>query len=281
MKIDFKKIKKVYLNEGKFSADEVYAAALIKTINPNIEFERKIQMNKNNESDFFIEVDDKLFNLYEKANEKIKEDRKLSLTAFIFNFVKKDLIKKYNITNRECAMKLCDSRIVEKASKLDLYDRICDFPEHRLIELFNCNQYEEEKGITDNNQQFRLAVEFVEIILENRMREIYECIEIRKIENKIWKEAEKNSEDGIYVLEESIPWQYQVRKNPNSTAKIIIYKSDRGGYNVVSRNQDEVKVQKSDYLSFIHPSQFMGVAQTLQNAILAAKNSLGLQLEIA
>jgi len=66
------------------------------------------------------------------------------------------------------------------------------------------------------------------------------------------------------------------KKNKDNNVKMVVSKNERGGYSVISKNSYLFKIRKCQYLSFVHPSNFMGVANTLENAISAAKYSLNL-----
>ena len=65
-----------------------------------------------------------------------------------------------------------------------------------------------------------------------------------------------------------------IKKDKKANVKLIISKNDRGSYSVISKDSDLFKIKESKYLSFVHPSQFMGVADSLENAIMGARYSL-------
>lgn len=79
----------------------------------------------------------------------------------------------------------------------------------------------------------------------------------------------KNSEDGIVVLSENIPWREYISEG-NNAVKIVISKNLRGGYNVSSVDSSQIKITDNQYLSFVHPSKFMEFADTLAYVISAA-----------
>lgn len=92
-------------------------------------------------------------------------------------------------------------------------------------------------------------------------------------EKTIFEDSIKNSEDGIAVLTENIPLREYLSEE-ESDVKIVIGKNLRGGYNVSSVDSNQTKITGNQYLSFVHPSNFMGVADTLPYAICAAQKIL-------
>ena len=136
------------------------------------------------------------------------------------------------------------------------------------------NLYYNELESNSYDEQFNEAIDFTMLYLENIFREIIQETDYRKLEDEIWKDAEQNQVDGIYILKERIPWQVQIKNNPESNAKIIIQKSNRGGYSITTRDVNQFKIKESKYLSFIHPSKFMGTSATLNDAIMAAKYTM-------
>lgn len=196
------------------------------------------------------------------------KNKKSSLCNYGFDLAIIELMNLYDIKNSGDAINLFYDRYIDKISN-DYF-----FKEQSTLLSFNLYWYENVNNITNCDIQFFKAVEFMIIIIENWLRQIKEDVDFRTIEDEIWNKAEETQEDGIYILDRHIPWQYQVKKNPNTKAKIIIFKSNRGNYSVVSKFTKEIQIKNSEYLSFVHPFGFMGTADNLENAILVAKQSI-------
>ena len=273
--INIKSINKVYVHDGEFNTDDVVSAAMIKMANKDIVIERVDKKPKLNANELCLGLGGKYdykFNKYQLD----EYGNHYSLSTYAFEWCSDNLFIDCGIENVEKARDIFYERYIEKITTGTLKKFYNDrfFRENGILLSFNLNWHEEANGTAYSDDQFFKAVDFMMIVLENWLKQTKEDADLRDIEDEIWHKAEESQEDGIYVLERHIPWQYQVKKNPDTKAKIIIFKSNRGGYNIVSKSTDEVEIQDSEYLLFIHPSRFMGVAETLNNAILAAKQTM-------
>ena len=266
--INIETIKKVYIHDGNFNTDDVVSSAIIKMANENITIERVSNKPELNTGEIYLSLAGKFekYQLDEFGN-------RYSLSTYAFEWCIDKLFNDYEINNIEKAKEIFYERYIIKITTGTLKRFYCNsfFRENNILLRFNSEWYEEANGTTSADEQFFKAVDFMMIVLENWLKLTKEDADLREVEDEIWRRAEETQEDGIYILERHIPWQYQVRKDPETKAKIIIFKSNRGGYNIVSKSTDEIEIQESEYLSFIHPSKFMGVAENLNNAILAAK----------
>lgn len=269
--MNIKAIKKLYIHDGRFNTDDVVSAAMIKLANENIILERVGQKPIEEEGTLLLGLGGAL-DYKNKENRVDQQGDLYCLMTYASELCLDIILDEYGIKNMERAKELFYNTYIEKVS-IGTRNRFFNrrfFKENDILLSFNLEWY--EKG--NDDEQFFKAVELMLIVLENWLKQTKEDSDLRSVEDEIWKKAEKASEDGIYILERHIPWQYQVKKNPDTKAKIIIFKSNRGGYNVVSKSTDEIKIQDSEYLSFVHPSRFMGVADSLNNAILAARQTV-------
>lgn len=278
MDLKVQALKKVYVHRGRFNLDDVVSAALIKAINPEVTI---IRDNKAMPSEGEIRLGGKGEYGYESRSKAIDPWGNLyTLSAIVYENCAEELFQKAGIVNREEAKELFYDRFIGGISSITRGGRHGHggfLWENKIILAMNAYWYEGMTGTTDSDKQFDMALEAMSIILENWLRRTKEDVDATEAEDEIWDRAEKESSDGIYVLERHIPWQYQVKRNPETKAKIIIFKSDReeGKYNLVSKSTDEVRIKDNEYLTFRHPSGFMGVADSLDHAILAAKLSIG------
>lgn len=273
--INIKSINKVYVHDKEFNTDDVVSTAMIKMANKDIVIERVGKKPELHENELCLGLGGKYdykFNKYQLD----EYGNRYSLSTYAFEWCLDNLFIDSGIENKETARNIFYKRYIKKITTGTLKKSYNDryFGENSILLSFNSTKYEEANGAAYSDNQFFKAVDFMMIVLENWLKQTKEDADLRDVEDEIWRKAEESQEDGIYVLERHIPWQYQVKKNPNTKAKIIIFKSNRGRYNVVSKSIDEVEIQDSEYLSFIHPSRFMGVAETLNNAILAAKQTM-------
>ena len=277
--MDIKSITKVYVHAGEFNTDDIVSAAMIKAANPDVVIARAKSKSDLLEGELCLG----LGGTFDCTTNRCQIDEygnRYSLSTYAFEWCADVLLRETGIVNIEVAKDIFYATYIKKITlgTLKGFHRDSFFRENRILLGFNSRWYEEADGVTNSDKQFFKAVDFMMIVLENWLRQTKEDSDMRELEDEIWHKAEETSEEGIYVLERHIPWQYQVKKDPDTKAKIIIFESNRGGYSVVSKSTDELKIQDSEYLSFLHPSGFMGVADTLSNAVLAAKKTLSSQI---
>ena len=277
MKNDIKQVKTIYLHGGKFFLDDVVSAALVKMVNSEVTFVRTAQAVSTNDSSVCMGV--RGSNDWFSTNKLTLDEfgNPNSLTSLVWQQLANELLNKANITNVQVAKQLFYDRFVSVISVGTRYgfvnaDRYVG--EVGIVAKMNAEWYEEANGIITNNNQFDKTVTMMTIIVENWFKQVRQDSDFREVEDEIWNKAEQNSENGIYVLERYIPWQYQIKNRPDTDAKIIIFQSNRGDYNLVSKSIEEIKIQPNEQLSFLHPSGFMGTAKTLEDAICAARYSL-------
>lgn len=271
-------INKLYIHDKEFNCDDVISAAMIKLVNPNISIERVDQKINHINNALYLGVG----GLYDYKLYKTRKDKHgnlYCLSIYSYDLCIDDLLKKENIHNISKARELFYQRYIKFIALITrLGYKFKKFKDCEIIESFNLNWVEDVYCISDYDTQFQKAVDFSLILIRNWIRQIKEDSDYRIIENEIWKKAEESEKNGIYVLDKHIPWQYQVQRHPNTKAKIIIFESNRGGYNVVSKSTEELEIKDSKYLRFLHPTHFMGVADSLSDAINAAKDTLLLSI---
>lgn len=273
-------IESGYTHDGCFHADDVIATVLLLSLNPKIIIHRvnsvsdEIQLNpKNIVYDIGLGEFD-----HHQANRHIN-DFGYPYSAFGLlweEFGREYLIKK-GFVRIEDAFSRFKEEIVSKIDQGDNcgYNDIVGFRENYAIKQFNANWYEIKADGKIQDDQFRKAVQYATLVFDNWIRKLYEHIEMPDKEKNIFSEAMKNSEDGIVVLSENIPWREYISEG-NNAVKIVISKNLRGGYNVSSVDSSQIKITDNQYLSFVHPSKFMGVADTLAYAISAAQKILNI-----
>lgn len=171
---------------------------------------------------------------------------------------------------------------IEAAYKLTDLDKI--------IDLFN-KSWDEE---TDNDDNFLDAVNIANLIFERILKK-----EIAKIKaTKIVEKEIPKAKNGILILEEYLPYQDAIFNSENpiaKTIKIVIFPSNRGGYNIkpmpISKESKELivnfseeyrglhdeelsKISNIKTARFVHISGFLACTETLEDALLLATNAL-------
>ena len=272
-------IKKVYVHAGKFNVDDIISAALIKRLNPEIEFIRVEKAMKLDGDAMTMGLGGGMREIANRSGKDVYGNPYCK-TSNVYERYGEEILKAEGIENIDEAMEVFYDRYIERIAIGTRFGfhKTKFFGELDIIRSFMPEWYEEFNGDTNWDEQFNRAVDFMVSVLDNWFKSIKEEADYSKVEDEIWKKADETQEDGIFVLERHIPWQTQVKKNPDTKAKIIVFKSNRGGYNIVSKNTEEILIQDSDYLSFVHPSGFMGVAESLDNALMAARQTISMMV---
>lgn len=277
---DIQKIKKGITHAGRFHTDDVLSTVLLLELNPNIEIERVSEYiaDDSNEEELAYDIGLGEFDHHDEERELDEFGYPYSAFGKLWREFGRLYLERYGFQNIEAAFDKFNRFYVSKVNQGDNigYKNVFKFYENDLIIKFNPSWMEKKEELDISNKQFFKAVEFAKMLFENWMRVLYEQIELSDLEQSIWDQAVQNGKDGIVVLEEKIPWQIFIKKEGYEDVKLIIDKSDRGGYSITSKDKDLYQIKDSKYLTFVHPSKFMGVAETLDKAIIGAKYSLNL-----
>lgn len=160
-----------------------------------------------------------------------------------------------------------------------------------IIDLFNPTWEEKE---VDTDEYFLRALNTAEIIFDNLIKSEYAKIKAtKKVLNCI-----DNVKDNMLILDEYLPYQEAVFTSTNPKAKeikIVILPSNRGGYNIkpitVSKDSKELlinfpkklfglhdeelaKISGIKTARFVHLTGFLASTETLEDAILLAKQAI-------
>ena len=172
--------------------------------------------------------------------------------------------------------------------KIDAEYKLTDLD--KVIDLFN-NAWNEEK---DNDDNFLIAVEIAEKIFDRIIiKENAKILAKKRVEEQI-----PTVKDGILILKEYLPYQDAIFTSDNPQAKevkVVIFPSNRGGYNIkpmtISKESKELAYKFSKSFNglhdeelanisgiktarFVHASGFLACSETLEDAILLAKNAI-------
>ena len=160
----------------------------------------------------------------------------------------------------------------------------------KIIDLFN----ETWDEAVDNDDQFMIAVNLAEIIFDRLL--VKETARLKA--NIIIEDLIDKTEDDILILEEHMPYEEALWHSTNPKAKnikVVIFPSKRGGYSIKPRTVSEdsrdlayifskeflglhdeelAKISGIPTARFVHASGFLACSNTLEDAILLAKNAI-------
>lgn len=264
---DLKLVKKAYTHAGCMHADDIFSAALLKLINPDIEIIRTNDTYIDNEDTIVFDIGG---GKYDHHQVETTESRENGIQYAAFGKLWRD----YGIL-------LCSKRCVENIDKsfvqhLDNTDTCGSF------NLLSCAFKAFNPNWDQNNDQllcernFIDAVEFAKRILANLIsrekssENAYNIVKDCVVEGK-----------NYVVLNTFIPFEkalvdYNYLQSGRRDQKIefVVYPSQRGGWNVqlvpIEMGGKEYYKQmpiESEYAEFIHKNRFLANTRTFKNAI--------------
>lgn len=207
---------------GKFHADDVFSAAFLKILNPEIKIKRVFEV-----PEYYDRYTTIVFDIgrgefdHHQSNSPVR-DNGVPYAAFGL------LWKKFGYWIFE------DSKMIQKfddsfVQEIDHSDNTGDY--HQLSYIIeNFNPAWNENVNTD--EMFDKAVEFAKKILERIFAKKFAAAEAQKIVS----DAYKKSDGKIVVLEQYVPWKAALI---NTSARFVVFPSDRGGFNAIALSKTE------------------------------------------
>lgn len=269
---------KAFTHSGKFHADDVFSAALLTYINPNIQFERGLEVPENYEGIIF-DIGLGKFD-HHQAGALVREN---GTPYAAFGLLWKEFGTR--ILNEEEAEKFDESFV----QSLDYSDNTGSRNElAELISLFNPVWDSKEEV----SQCFQEAKEFAFTIMDKKFKRI-ESVQRAEI---IVQEAMKHAKNQIAVLSIGAPWKKFII---GTEIEFVVSPSERGGYSAqgvpIDRDSNELKIaypeawrgKRGDELAeisgivtlrFCHNSGFLIAADTLEDAIKACEQAKMIKL---
>lgn len=275
MRIEAFPYQRGFTHGGKFHADDVFATALLKYINPEFSVVRGFEIPEN--------FDGIVYDIGRGAYDHHQEDKELrenGIPYAAFGLVWRTFGPQ--LFGEEQAKRF-DRTFIEN---LDLSDNTGSKSELAdVIDDFNPGWDSEE----DRDQAFDRAVAFALVILENRFRAMEGFERAKTIVDRAIAES---TDKELVVLPQYVPWKERM---VHSEAVLCVYPSTRGGYGVQGvpvaegslqlraelpkelrgKNKEELRrLTGIETLSFVHASGFMGSTETLEDALRLAKLTL-------
>lgn len=217
---------------GKFHADDVFSAALLTYLNPDIQIERVFEIPQSY-SGLAFDIGNGQYDHHQKTS-RIRENG-VPYAAFGL------LWETYGtqVMLREDADRF-DEYFIQP---LDLADNTGEIhPVANLISLFNPDWDSGKTG----NEAFQEAKEFALQILKRNFEHIQSIYHARNIV----LDAVKYAEDNIMVLDIPVPWKRWVL---GTNIQFVIFTSERGGYYAQA-----VKNPVTGYLKCQFPEEWRG-----------------------
>lgn len=249
----FIKFSKGFTHGGNFHADDVFSAAFLLLLNPNMVFERGFDVPKGDDYIVF-DIGNGEFDHHGANREKRHNGR------FYAAFGK--LWRKYaDLLVSEYVKEVIDENFI---SIIDHSDNTSETNPLSNV-IYDMNPFWDEEA--DVDAYFADAVQFAYKILK-RVIAKYQSIE--KARNYVLECFDK-SQNGIVIMEEYAPWYDTLKDAP---VKAIVFPSNRGGWNIeriensgfeFPREWWGTREEKVKGLLFCHASGFMCNFRTLED----------------
>lgn len=261
---EVKVIKEAYTHSMKFHSDDVFSAAFLQIINPDIKI---IRVNKlpDNFNGLAFDIGLGEFDHHQSSNESRENGIPYAAFGKLWKAFAQDLYGEY-------VYKKIDKLLIED---LDLTDNTGT--KHSLaiaIDAFN------PLNGSNGDKEFFKTVKFAKKVLEQL---ILKEKKHEKELSEVKKYYEKSVDKRLIILDKHLYYQDFL---PETEAIYVIYPNNRGGYAAqgVTINSDSVELKKPfpkkwvnklpDYLRFCHNSRFLIAADTYEGILKACKEAL-------
>lgn len=263
-----------FTHAGKFHADDVFATALLRILNPDIQIQRGFEVPQDFDG-IVYDIGRGEFDHHQKD----KEYRKNGCPYAAFGLV----WRAYGagITGEEEALRF-DTEFVQPLDESD--NTGCDNTLANIIEEFNPSW---DEG-TDYDGRFWKAVGMAENILRNHFASV---AGLQRAKERV-QQAMRDSDGRILVLPEYMPWKSVVI---GSSYQFVVYPSNRGGYSIQgvavstedrtlvcdfpkewwgAEPEELQRMSGITQLRFCHANGFLSSAETQEAAIQTAEYAL-------
>ncbi len=262
---DLKKVKKAYTHSGCMHADEIFGAALLKLINPDIEIIRVPYISDYDDGDDTI-----IFDIGGGQYDHHQTDNEVRENGIPY--------ASFGKLWRDFGNALCSKRVVNIIDKIfvqymDSTDNGYDNNINLLSMVFRSfNPTWNEKDTVSGDRKFFEAVNIAKTILKNIIdREISSEIAYQTVGQCIVKDS------NYAILHTFMPFEKALVDYNNShdhKIEFVLFPSNREGWNVqcVPKCMGGKEYYKripdcTDFTSFVHKNRFLASCKTLIDAL--------------
>lgn len=251
---------------GSFHADDVFSTAFLKILNPDIVIRRSYSVPA-----------DYMGIVYDIGNGEFDHhslDREIRENGVMFAAFGKLWRKYANLIVSDFVKNEIDKNFIcylDNSDNTGEQDTLCD-----VISSFNLFWDESNLELSSNTAFFK-AVDFASVFLIRQIQK-YQSIEKAKEKVKICLEDNLN---GLVILNEYVPWSSVL---VGSVAKVVLYPSNRGGFNLEIVPHSDFEFPKEwwgsrdvayvEGLTFCHANGFMCAFSDFETAKKAALDLL-------
>lgn len=263
-----------FTHGGKFHADDVFSAALLRLVRPDIQIHRGFVIPENFNGIVF-DIGDGMFDHHAAGSPVRQNGNPYAAFGLLWQVLGPELVGKKGAD-------WLDERFVQN---LDLND--CTGAENALADaIASFNPVWDSQESSDDC--FFRAVEFAQVILKNRLQEVQA---VQRAQDMVSKALE-NVRDGILVLPKYAPWKTLL--GTDNKVNFVVYPSQRGGFAAQGVNDRQTKKLKIPFpeawagvqpeqlqqisgieeLVFCHASRFLITSTSKAGAIEACRKAM-------
>lgn len=264
---DFTKIEKIYTHGGIFHADETFACALLRVLNPSLNIERVFKAPENpSENEVIIDIGGGRYDHHQEGAKRRPDGGKRAAVGLIWEEVKDLLFKTQAAQDFFERSYIVPVEIQDNGGEMN--------PLSLMIGAMNPTW---DEGSSKGGEYFEKAVNvFFALIIREQQREL-SVLKGQSIVKSALEKAEKEGHETIVVLEQFAPWQELIVP---TEAQFVIFPSNRGGWNVQTvpkeiGGRESKKLlppqEKMEGCTFRHPAGFLASFETREEAIKAAE----------
>lgn len=273
-KVSTENLTEGFTHGGVFHADDVFATALLKILNPCIRISRGFAVPKNF-SGVVYDIGGGKYDHHQKGSRVRQNGVPYAAFGLLWEQFGRELLSEEDAWD-------FDEKFIQPIDQSD------NTGEENLISCLIADflpTWQEMPGHMD--EIFWEAVRFAQAILERRIRQVQADREAYEI---VYQKASQCS-DGILYLEQAVPWKEALQKHDKDIL-YVIYPSLRGGYNIQAvPDREDKNALRHPFpeswrgagpqalqnmtgirdLTFCHMSGFLCAAETLKGAYSTAK----------
>ena len=255
---------------GVFHADDVFGAALLLIINPQIEIARVQSANQAPDGALQFDIGCGRYDHHQPDAEVRPNGIKYAAFGLLWREFGHMVVPEQFVAQ-------FDEQFVQPIDAAD--NGAAPTPIYQAIAAFNPNW---DESITFD-KQFDKAVVLAQSILERQIA-LYESKDNAEQAVSAAVDNSLTAADPAIVLDRYMPWQEAVFANPaNTNFNYIIFPAVRGGYNVQAiptspNGRDQRKPFPADWVvnkpagaTFVHPGRFLVATVTIEDALCIAE----------
>ena len=271
-----RKITKAYTHATIFHADDVFSAALLEILYPNIEIVRTLNVPELKADEIAFDIGGGEFDHHDSLQYRPKPDYTdedyVEQPYAAFGLLWREF--GHELVSTESAFNMFDKNIVVP---VDLHDNGVDMSNSISFMVSAMNQMWDED--TTDDERFFETVAIIKPLLKRYIENLNSTARAESVIREAMKG--KYIIDGIMVLDVFVPWRDNLATvDPYKQVTLCIYPSKRGGWCIQTRDSkcyplpEEWTKELPEGMTFCHLARFLASCTTKEFAIKYALDAM-------